>query len=126
MLIWEMISFVHQLFDAQVAAQLGFQLLDGHLAGIKLALKLFLGVGGADFVELRIHFGLGGDQRELLGALEQDLFVDHGAQQFEFLELDLILADAIGLIGELPLELFVEVGVGEGAAVHSGCDVGRH
>ena len=46
--------FGQQFLYAQIAAELGLQILHGHFAFVELLLKLLLRVGGFEFRELRV------------------------------------------------------------------------
>ena len=110
--------FVEQFFDRKLAADLALEVIDGHLAGGQLLLKVFLGIGRLHLVDLGVDVGVGGEETELLGLLEHDFVVDEDAQEFQFLHRQLVVADAFVGTGELKSKLFVEVGVGDGLVVN--------
>jgi len=45
-----------ELLDAEIAAELSFQILDGHFAFVELLLKFLLRIGRFELREFRIHF----------------------------------------------------------------------
>ena len=116
---------VEQLLDAEIAAELGFQILHGHFAFVELLLKLLLRVGRFELGEFRVHVGIGGHQAPLLGALQHDLVVDERAQDLQALDGHLIVAGMLGLSELGILILLIELGEGDRAAVYRGGHAGR-
>ena len=115
---------VEQLLDAQIAAELGLQILDRHLALVELLLEFFLRVGRFQLGELRVHVGIRGHQAPLLGALQHDFVVDQRAQDLQALDGHLIVAGMLGLPELGILILLVELGKGDRPAVHGGGHAG--
>src|ERR1017187_4717556 len=74
---------VEQLVDGEVAAELGVEVVHGHVALGQLLVELVLGIGRPAFVDLGFDVGIGGGDTELFGLLPHDLGGDQPAEQVQ-------------------------------------------
>jgi hypothetical protein len=81
---------VDELLNAQLAADLGLEIVQRHLVVAKLLLELLFGPGRLQLGQLRFDVGVAGQQALLFGALQHDLAVDQAAQHFQFLRHGLL------------------------------------
>ncbi len=63
---------VQHLVAGEGAAQVALEVVERDFLVLQALVEFLGGVGGLDFVELAIHFFVGGQQTELFGALHQD------------------------------------------------------
>src|ERR1700691_455455 len=107
---------VDELLNAQLAAYLGFQIVQRHLVVAKLLLELLLGPGSLQLGELSFDVRIARQQALLFGALQHDLAIDQAAQYLQFLRHGLLL----GLAGRGELRLLIgslKLGIRDGATV---------
>jgi len=114
---------VDELLNAELAADLGFQIVQGHLVIAQLLLELLLGPGSFQLGQLGFHIRIAGQQTLLFGTLEHYFAIDEATQNFELLGHGLLF----GLTGSRKLRLLIdsfELGIGDWAVVYRSGNIG--
>ena len=116
--------FVEQLLHALILADARLQLGQRQPPLLQLLVEFFFRVGRLQFVQTRLHVGIGRHQPGLFRPLQHDLVIDQRPQHLQPPQLDLVFAFPLALAGKLRLVRAVHLGVKHRAPVDRRRDVG--
>ena len=116
--------FVDQLVFGKRAANVALEVIQTHLALLKLFVEFFLRVGRFEFSDLGVDVLVACGEVELGGALLQNLLCDHLVEDGEAADVGFLGRGLLGSASEADLVVAVHLRAHEVLAIDGGNDIG--